>query len=71
MISIRRFFNGSSFHFSIRISINFMNKTHKIYAKASSQKKRQAIEANASAIISEEEPVWVGNDNLLDWLRKL
>jgi len=46
-------------------------QTTEVYAKASSQKKRQAIEANASAIISEEEPAWVGNDNLLDWLRNL
>ncbi len=46
-------------------------QTTEIYAKASSHKKRQAIEANASALISQEEPVWVGNDNLLDWLRKL
>lgn len=46
-------------------------QTTEIYAKASTHKKRQAIEANASALISQEEPIWVGNDNLLDWLRKL
>lgn len=46
-------------------------QTTEIYAKASSSKKKQAIENNAAAIVSKEEPLWVGNENLLNWLKHL
>lgn len=46
-------------------------QTTEIYAKASSMKKKQAIEANATVIIEHEQPLWVGNESLLEWLKKL
>lgn len=44
-------------------------KTTEVYAKANSKKKREAIEANASKIVPEEEPQWENNVGLKEWLK--
>lgn len=43
--------------------------TTEIYARADSKQKREAIENAYVDVINKESPIWVGNDNLLDWLK--
>ena len=43
--------------------------TTEIYARADSKQKREAIENAYVDVINKESPIWVVNDNLLDWLK--
>lgn len=45
--------------------------TTEIYARADSKQKRDAIEKAYVDVVSNEAPMWVNNDNLLEWLKKL
>ncbi len=44
-------------------------QTTEIYARADSKQKREAIEKAYVNIIKKETPVWVENNNLLEWLK--
>ncbi|WPQ63353.1 site-specific integrase [Chitinophaga sancti] len=44
-------------------------QTTEIYAKADSRAKREAIEKAYISVVPEKAPVWLLNDNLLDWLK--
>lgn len=43
--------------------------TTEIYAKANSTKTREAVEKAAERIIPKEEPIWIGNKDILTWLK--
>ncbi len=43
--------------------------TTEIYARADSRKKREAIETAYIETSPKETPVWLKNDNLLEWLK--
>lgn len=45
--------------------------TTEIYAKVDSKQKREAIEKVYQNLITKEEPVWIQNSNLLEWLKGL
>ena len=45
-------------------------QTTEIYARADSKAKREAIENAYSSVIPDKEPVWLGNETLLDWLKR-
>lgn len=44
-------------------------QTTEVYARVDSKLKREAIEKAYASIIKKEEPLWVKNNNLLEWLR--
>ena len=44
-------------------------QTTEIYARADSKQKREAIEKAYVNIIKKETPVWIENNNLLEWLK--
>lgn len=44
-------------------------QTTEIYARADSRAKREAIEKAYKSVAPQGEPVWLSNDNLLDWLK--
>ena len=44
-------------------------QTTEVYARADSSQKREAIEKAYTEVIKREIPIWVNNDNLMDWLR--
>jgi integrase/recombinase XerD len=44
-------------------------QTTEIYARADSRKKREAIEKAFVEVVPKETPVWLKNNNLLDWLK--
>lgn len=44
-------------------------QTTEIYARADSKQKQEAIERAYVNIIKKETPIWIGNDNLLEWLK--
>jgi len=45
-------------------------QTTKVYARADSKAKRMAIEKAYTSVVPEKEPVWLSNDNLMDWLKR-
>lgn len=45
--------------------------TTEIYARVDSKQKREAIEKAYVDVLPSESPLWVSNDNLLDWLKSL
>ncbi len=45
-------------------------QTTEIYARADSRAKREAIEKAYISVVSEKAPVWLSNENLLDWLKR-
>ncbi|WP_439484116.1 site-specific integrase [Cyclobacterium plantarum] len=45
-------------------------KTTEIYARTDSKKKREALESAYSEIKPENIPSWLGNNNLLEWLKE-
>ncbi|RKO68418.1 integrase [Sphingobacterium puteale] len=44
-------------------------QTTEVYARADSKAKRLAIEKAYTSVTPEKEPVWLSNDNLMDWLK--
>lgn len=44
-------------------------QTTEVYARADSRAKREAIEKAYTSVAPHKEPVWLSNDNLLDWLK--
>jgi integrase/recombinase XerD len=44
-------------------------QTTEIYARADSRAKREAIEKAYLSVVPEKDPVWLSNENLLDWLK--
>jgi integrase/recombinase XerD len=44
-------------------------QTTEIYARVDSKQKREAIEKAYADVVKREEPAWVDNDNLLEWLK--
>lgn len=46
-------------------------QTTEVYAKADSRKKREAIEKAYVNVTPKENPAWLTNDNLLDWLKDI
>ena len=44
-------------------------QTTEIYARVDSKQKREAIEKAFAQIIKKEKPLWMKNDNLLQWLK--
>lgn len=46
-------------------------QTTEIYAKASTARKRKAIEAHGQDIVDKEKPLWENNNSILDWLKGL
>ena len=44
-------------------------QTTEIYARADSKQKREAIEKAYAGIIKKDAPLWMKNDNLLEWLK--
>jgi site-specific recombinase XerD len=44
-------------------------QTTEVYARVDSKQKREAIEKAYADVVEREEPVWVDNDNLLEWLK--
>lgn len=44
-------------------------QTTEVYARVDSKQKREAIEKAYADVVKREEPAWVDNDNLLEWLR--
>jgi integrase/recombinase XerD len=44
-------------------------QTTEVYARVDSKQKRQAIEKAYADVVKREEPAWVDNDNLLEWLK--
>ncbi len=44
-------------------------QTTEVYARADSKQKREAIEKAYVNIIKKEIPAWIGNNNLLEWLK--
>lgn len=44
-------------------------QTTEVYARADSRAKREAIEKAYTSVTSHKEPVWLSNDNLLEWLK--
>lgn len=44
-------------------------QTTEVYARVDSKQKREAIERAYTEVIKREEPAWVDNDNLLEWLK--
>ncbi|TKT85302.1 site-specific integrase [Dyadobacter frigoris] len=45
-------------------------QTTEVYARADSRAKREAIERAYTSVVPEKEPVWLSNENLLDWLKR-
>ena len=45
-------------------------QTTEIYARADSRAKREAIEKAYISVVPKKEPVWLLNDNLLEWLKR-
>lgn len=45
--------------------------TTEIYARADSKQKRDAIEKAYADVLPNEAPMWVNNNNLLEWLKSL
>ena len=43
--------------------------TTELYARVDSKQKREAIEKAFVNVVKKEAPMWVNNDNLLQWLR--
>ena len=43
-------------------------QTTEIYAKASTARKRKAIEAHGMGLVEEEVPLWESNRSVLEWL---
>jgi integrase/recombinase XerD len=46
-------------------------QTTEVYARADSHAKREAIEMAYTSVAPEKEPVWLMNEHLLDWLKRL
>lgn len=44
-------------------------QTTEVYAKVDSKQKREAIEKAYADVVKREEPTWVDNNNLLEWLK--
>ncbi|MGJ1379232.1 MULTISPECIES: tyrosine-type recombinase/integrase [Sphingobacterium] len=44
-------------------------QTTEVYAKADSRAKREAIEKAYTSVAPQKEPIWLSNNNLLDWLK--
>ena len=44
-------------------------QTTEIYARVDSKQKREAIEKAFAQIVKKEKPLWMKNDNLLQWLK--
>jgi integrase/recombinase XerD len=44
-------------------------QTTEVYARADSKAKRMAIEKAYTSVVPETEPIWLSNDNLMDWLK--
>ncbi|WP_297338566.1 site-specific integrase [Algoriphagus sp.] len=44
-------------------------QTTEVYARADSRAKREAIEKAYISVVPEKDPVWLSNENLLDWLK--
>lgn len=44
-------------------------QTTEVYARVDSKQKREAIEKAYSDVIQKEVPLWLNNDNLLEWLK--
>ena len=44
-------------------------QTTEIYARADSKQKREAIEKAYTDVKPKENPKWLTNDNLLEWLK--
>jgi hypothetical protein len=44
-------------------------QTTEIYARADSKQKREAIEKAYTNVMPKENPAWLINDNLLEWLK--
>jgi integrase/recombinase XerD len=44
-------------------------QTTEVYARADSRAKREAIEKAYVSVVAQTEPVWLSNDNLLEWLK--
>lgn len=44
-------------------------QTTELYARADSRAKREAIEKAYISVVPEKDPVWLSNENLLDWLK--
>jgi integrase/recombinase XerD len=45
-------------------------QTTEIYARADSKQKREAIEKAYTNVMPKEDPAWIANDSLLEWLKK-
>jgi integrase/recombinase XerD len=45
-------------------------QTTEIYARADSRAKREAIEKAYISVVPEKTPVWLSNENLMDWLKR-
>jgi integrase/recombinase XerD len=45
-------------------------QTTEVYARADSRAKREAIQRAYKSVVPEKEPVWLSNENLLDWLKR-
>ncbi len=45
-------------------------QTTEVYARADSRAKREAIEKAYVSVVPQNEPVWLSNDNLLEWLKQ-
>ncbi len=44
-------------------------QTTEVYARVDSKQKREAIEKAHADVVKREEPSWMNNDNLLEWLK--
>ena len=45
-------------------------QTTEIYARADSRAKREAIEKAYISVVPEKTPMWLSNENLMDWLKR-
>lgn len=45
-------------------------QTTEVYARADSRAKREEIEKAYVSVVPKNEPVWLSNDNLLEWLKR-
>ncbi|WAC12420.1 site-specific integrase [Dyadobacter pollutisoli] len=45
-------------------------QTTEVYARADSRAKREAIQRAYTSVVPEKQPVWLSNENLLDWLKR-
>ena len=45
-------------------------QTTEVYARADSKQKREALEKAYVNVNPDEEPIWVKDENLINWLKK-